>query len=299
VGSDGESGLADGEAMVCFDFAALREVAHDPDAYGRLLTGMLFADPTIALAWTKVRSASATLRVRLALRATDTKLQALCWETLRDPEALDGMPLVANQNLLFSRFTLSALTSALDLPARRALRVAAVIANPSDLPRYGFQPLDTAAEIDRLREVLAAFQPRILTRGSPHGSPTLPILLQTLRDGTEILVIIAHGSIHAGKSVLWLEQDDGTARRVTGAELTTQISALTGHPLLVFLAACRSAGDDTASEGLSGLGPLLGQVGVPAVVAMQGNISMATMARLLPSFLRELGVWVVLEQRTR
>jgi hypothetical protein len=61
----------------------------------------------------------------------------------------------------------------------------------------------------------------------------------------------------------------------------------------VFLASCQSAGAgaDRRSEDagvLAALGPRLAEVGVPAVVAMQGNISMTTAAAFTQAFFRSL-----------
>ena len=64
-------------------------------------------------------------------------------------------------------------------------------------------------------------------------------------------------------------------------------------PRLVVLASCQSAGvgDDRRSDDggvLAALGPRLAEAGVPAVLAMQGDVSMATSRRFMPVFFREL-----------
>ena len=58
-------------------------------------------------------------------------------------------------------------------------------------------------------------------------------------------------------------------------------------PRLIVLASCESAGKGTG-EALQALGPRLAEAGVPAVIAMQGSISMGTAARFMPVFFREL-----------
>jgi energy-coupling factor transporter ATP-binding protein EcfA2 len=64
------------------------------------------------------------------------------------------------------------------------------------------------------------------------------------------------------------------------------IAGLEHRPLLVVLASCQSAGD--AADTLTSLGPRLVRVGVAAVLAMQGKISMETAALAMPAFFREL-----------
>ena len=66
------------------------------------------------------------------------------------------------------------------------------------------------------------------------------------------------------------------------------------RPRLIMLASCQSAGKgkgSTADQGaLAGLGPRLSQAGVPAVIAMQGNVFMDTIAEFMPVFFKELSV---------
>jgi hypothetical protein len=60
------------------------------------------------------------------------------------------------------------------------------------------------------------------------------------------------------------------------------------RPLLVLLAACHGAGDGQGAEALTSLGSLLARSGVPAVVAMQGKVTMATMATMAPDLFGQL-----------
>src|SRR5262249_44334123 len=47
-------------------------------------------------------------------------------------------------------------------------------------------------------------------------------------------------------------------------------------------------GSKTASGTLSALGPRLAEAGIPAVIAMQGNVLLTTIARFMPAFFTEL-----------
>jgi len=54
---------------------------------------------------------------------------------------------------------------------------------------------------------------------------------------------------------------------------------------VVFLGSCQSAGAESADGGaLAALGPRLSEAGVPAVIAMQGNITMRTASDFAPAF---------------
>jgi hypothetical protein len=61
----------------------------------------------------------------------------------------------------------------------------------------------------------------------------------------------------------------------------------------VVLASCQSAGSGAEARtgdggALAAFGPRLAEAGVPAVVAMQGNVTMQTMAQFMPVFFQEL-----------
>src|SRR5207247_4708119 len=62
-------------------------------------------------------------------------------------------------------------------------------------------------------------------------------------------------------------------------------------PALVVLCSCQSAGPGDFGDGSRiALGPRLAASGVPAVLAMQGSISMETAERFFPEFFQALAV---------
>ena len=67
----------------------------------------------------------------------------------------------------------------------------------------------------------------------------------------------------------------------------TALSELTTRPRLLVLASCESAGA-SAGDALAALGPRLAEAGIPAVLAMQGKISVETVAQFMPVFFHEL-----------
>ena len=98
---------------------------------------------------------------------------------------------------------------------------------------------------------------------------------------------------------MWLEGEDGKTEVVSGAALAEAIQKLTPErrPCLVVLASCQSAARpsaETVREGrikpiaITTLGARLVEAGVPAVLAMQGNISLDTLDGFMPVFFQEL-----------
>jgi hypothetical protein len=108
-----------------------------------------------------------------------------------------------------------------------------------------------------------------------------------------VLYLVCHGYVARDEPVLLLVDEDGHAAPLLGSELIGQLRDLPRLPRLVFLASCQSAGAgaDRRSEDagvLAALGPRLAEAGVPAVVAMQGNITMTTSGLFTKAFFSSL-----------
>jgi hypothetical protein len=119
------------------------------------------------------------------------------------------------------------------------------------------------------------------------GQPTLDAIVAGLRNGCDILYLVCHGALIGGVPRLWLEDAQGNVAVTDGRELAERVGELSRPPLLAVLISCQSGGTGDR-QVLAALGPLLAQAGVPAVLAIQGNVSMATMAAFLPLFFAEL-----------
>ena len=133
----------------------------------------------------------------------------------------------------------------------------------------------------------------LAAQGEASGVATLGNIARHLRDGYDILYLVAHGLLVDGEPWLFLEKEDGTTDRVPGRELVTRIHELQDRPRLVVLISCQGAGtgeDPTTQDNgaLSGLGPQLAEAGVPAVIAMQGNVTMQTISDFTPVFFEEI-----------
>jgi hypothetical protein len=195
--------------------------------------------------------------------------------------------LATNQNILFSRYLSSLDWRPVRLRPKGELKALAVVANPANLADYSLAPVDVDGELARARLALGA-TPLTAIPGSPSGSrASLNQIISTLGEGYDILYLACHGLFKADESWLWLEDAAGKVARVPGAELITRLKELEQRPRLVVLASCQSAGSGQG-DALSALGPRLAEAGIPAVIAMQDNITMETVAQFMPVFFEEL-----------
>lgn len=285
--------LRDGPALIQLDPAALLASELDVEEYGKLLGECLLAVPAARSDFDQARasaqSLNAPLRMRLCIGPDAAELHALRWETLRDPR--DGALLCTGEQALFSRYLSSADWRPVQLRAKGDLRALVAIANPTDLGRFKLASIDVDGEMARATAGLGTIPATTLLSSD---RVTLDNVIAHLRDGYDILYLVAHGSLVQDESWLWLEDQNGAIARVPGAELVARIRELQQRPRLVVLASCQSAGtgEEPRSADMAGalaaLGPRLAEAGVPAVMAMQGNVTMATVARFMPVFFQEL-----------
>ncbi|NTU79575.1 MAG: CHAT domain-containing protein [Chloroflexales bacterium] len=281
-----------------FDLSALLAAALDIDAYGNLLTGMLFAAPRLLGAWQHARSYTTylaiPLRLRLRLDQEAPELHGLHWEALQDPQS--GQFLCLDERVQFSRVIDHGVCAPVQVPSRAQLRGLMVVANPGDLDRYGLSPIDVEAQVSQVRGALSAFDLTILDgrEGRPHATPAT--LAEHLAQGYHLIYLICHGSSIAGETYLWLEDARGGSYRLSTAVLVAQIERLARRPLLMVLAACQSGGH--AHEPLSDrqLGSRLAAIGVPAVIAMSGIIPADSVRAMMPIFFRNLSHDGMIEQ---
>ncbi|MGH8909525.1 MAG: CHAT domain-containing protein [Egibacteraceae bacterium] len=312
--------LQQGRVRVRFDLERLERHMSDPDAYGRVLSGSLFVPP-VKDAFDRARSLAQSddlgLRVRLLIGPSAPQLHGVRWETLRDPR--DGTPLLMDEAILFSRYLSSMDWRPVGVRPRSELRALVVVADPSGLAEYEAQgralpPIDVGEEVERARRAMV-WRPTVLASG---GAATLAGILDGLREGHDILYLVCHAYLVEGEPQLLLEDPDGKVHRVSGGELIDALRDLARPPRLVVLASCQSAGsggeasssddlrsvvlasrqsaggggEESSSDdrgALASLGPRMAEAGVPAVLAMQGRVSMRTVSEFMPVFFAELG----------
>jgi CHAT domain/SIR2-like domain len=267
----------------------LRQLSNDIPAYGRRLGQDLFAVPDMRDVIAKARAQEGQLRVRLFIDRNAQELNGLRWEALTDPEApASGAPLLMGERVVFSRYVSSPDWRRVLPRAKGDLKALVVVANPGNLSDYvpGGQPLapiDVAGELGRARAGLSGIEMTTLGEGD---RASLKNIVDRLLSGPDILYLVCHGALIEGQPQLWLEDDAGKVAVTAGTELVTRLRELEQPPRLVVLISCRSAGGE--DDALGAFGPKLGEAGIPAILAMHGDVTMATVEAFMPVFFREL-----------
>jgi hypothetical protein len=295
--SDSEADVSPILGLAAFDAEVLRAASGDRRRYGQLLAQQLFADPKIRAGFGKAivmaESLDMPLRVRIFIDRAAAELHSFAWESLCDPDS--GELLATREQLLFSRFISSQDWRPVHLRAKDELRAVVAIANPANVSNYQpggrrLSPIDVPGETQRATGSLGIIPVTLL---AGEGAARLNNIVSKLREGYDIFQLVCHGALIDGEPMLYLEDETGKVAVVHGTELVTNLSELKQRPRLVVLASCESAGTGqepaTADQGvLAALGPRLAEAGIPAVIAMQGNITMKTAAAFLLVFFQEL-----------
>ena len=289
AGGETDERLAKGSVEVSLDFDQLRSGALDASSYAHALTASFFRNSDLKAAFVTARSnsqsANASLRIRLFIDFGAPELHGLSWELLQDPDT--GTPLFTGEQILFSRYLSSADWRPVTLRPKSDLKALLAIADPTSLKDYNLAPVDVTGELQRAQTSLNGIS---VTALATRGEATLINLAGTLRDSYDVLYLVCHGTLVDGRPWLWMEDESGNIARTAGADFVARLSELQNRPRLVVLASCQSAGVDNRNNGqtLAALGPLLAEAGIPAVIAMQGSVSMETVASFMPVFFREL-----------
>src|SRR6266478_5502755 len=249
--------------------------------FGGKLFGAIFSGEMIAqLRGSMEQASDKDHGLRIRLRLTDVPALAdLPWEFLYD----------ANQNHFLTTSSETPVVRFLDLPQRIApLRVAlplcvlVTIASPRNLKR-----LDTDGEWERLQESLGDLLKggQIVLERLP--SATLDALRLRARGAPfHVFHFIGHGGFDeaAQDGVLQFEDESGMSYPVRGELLGMQLHDHRSLRLAV-LNACEGA-RSSRQEPFSGVAQSLLQQGVPAVIAMQFEISDAAAKVLALEFYR-------------
>jgi hypothetical protein len=272
------------------DLDALQDLANNQGKYGEKLSHDFFSDPGVQTAFTQALASAQSLdlpmRLRLMIGPSAPELHSVRWETIINP--LDNTPLCTNENIIFSRYMSSLDWRPVRLRPKGDLSALVMVANPSDLQEYNLAVVDVAGEIERARSGLGGINMNFIPEQGRDEHATLDSLINQLRDNEfDILYLAGHGAMVKDEPWLWLEDEEGKVSRTPGSLLVTRLKELQKRPRLVVLASCQSAGKN-AGDALRSLGPRLAEAGVPAVIAMQGNISMQTVEDFMPVFFEEL-----------
>ncbi len=272
------------EGLLELDPEELRKQT-SPLAYGTVLGKALFRDE-LRDAFIHARSQEdEPLRVLLVLE--DPELKLLRWERVCAPPNRSGGQwafLARNQRLPFS-FYLPSLTDRLFRPiGSRDLRALVLAAGPEGLGKYSLDPFDVPDTVTNVRTALGEIPSEVLaTTEGAVGLPTLDELCKRITaEQYTLLHIVAHGQYKKddGETILYLADSDNQVAPVTATRLIERLELLEGAkglPHFVFLAMCESAVAETEGGALGGFAQrLVRDLGVPAVVAMTEQISIAT-----------------------
>ncbi|HEX8596920.1 MAG TPA: CHAT domain-containing protein [Chloroflexia bacterium] len=206
-------------------------------------------------------------KLRLRLRLTDVpELAGIPWEYLYNPSL----------NRFFALDDDTAIVRYLDVPERvrpvtvtLPLRVLVMISAPND-----YDPLDVQQEWESLNEALADLKRNGIVRLDLIEDATLSALRKQLqKEQYHIFHFIGHGGFdrQTEEGVLVLRDEAGRGRFVSGQQLGWLLH--NHHTLsLAILNACEGARADKA-DAFAGTGQSLVQQGIPAVIAMQFEIT--------------------------
>jgi len=233
--------------------------------FGRRLFDFLFpAEVRANLIASRQQAAAQGTPLRVRLRVGPAELAALPWEFLYDPGRDDYMslstPLVRYLDVFEPHRPLTVVPP---------LRVLAMAAGPE-----GLESLDVKHEHRRLIQALAPLEAAGRVQLSWVGGQTWWDLQEALdRGGWHIFHFIGHGGFdpRSGEGLLALADEDGAEHRIAADDLALLLAEL--HSLrLVVLNSCEGA-RASAADRFSSTASVLMRRGIPAVVAMQYEIS--------------------------
>ncbi len=210
------------------------------------------------------RAAQERTQVRVRLRVGPPELAVLPWEFLYDPGRDDyvclSTPLVRYLDVMEPRHLLTVVPP---------LRILGMVAHPHDL-----DSLNVEHEQRRLRQALAKLEGSGRVRLSWAEGQTWRDLREALdQNQCHVLHFIGHGGFdrERGEGLLALASEDGGTHRLGAGDLALLLAE--HHSLrLVVLNSCDSA-RGSAAEVFSSTAAVLMRRGIPAVVAMQYEIS--------------------------
>jgi hypothetical protein len=265
--------------------AGALQVVAEHRKLGRDIFGLLFQEPLKrCLDESLVRAQSHRpprgLRLRFDL---PPELRDLPIESLTAPPASPMPSLALNNNLSLVR-SLPGNPPGARLPDPQAppefIHLLVAVASPSgcELP-----PLESAEELDELQRKLLPLVTPVTTERATRGR--LQQWLGDHADEPAAVLLLAHGVYDdaKGEGFVYLEEEDGSCDPVPG-QLLGGMLVKAQRLRLVVLNLC-AGGRSAQSEPFLGVAQALIGNGVPAVVAMQAQVSEAAAARLSPILL--------------
>ena len=252
-------------------------------AFGTRLFEALFSGKVRDFYQTALRSAEREGQsIRLLLKLSDVpELANVPWEYLYDPSLARFIALSTDTPIV--RY-LDIPRQILPLKVQAPLRVLVMISNPRE-----YLQLDVEAEWKILNDALSDLIQRGQVSLTRLVQPTLLALQQQLRkDEYHIFHYIGHGmfSDYKEDGLLLLEDEQGAGAPVSGHYLGTLLHDEKSLRLAL-LNACEG-GRTSASDPYAGAAQQLVRQGIPAIIAMQFEVSERTAATLSREFYRSL-----------
>jgi energy-coupling factor transporter ATP-binding protein EcfA2 len=280
------------ESLVRLDVNALRSQPTSLE-YGTALGKAIFSGATHGAFLQALAASGNALRVLLCVEADE--LKSLRWQMLCGPLDNEWSFLALHQRSLLSLYLPAITDRRFPSIGRRDLRALVLVSSPTGIEDYGLTPFDVEATVASLRAAFAAIPCDILANVEGCvGPPSLDAFCDRIvAERYPLVHIVCHGTYNPRQheTSLFLSGVDGFLDRVSGSRLLerlSQLDAAAGLPHLVFLAACETASPE-ASEALGGLAQrLVGQLGMPAVIAMTDRVTYATAQELASGFYRSL-----------
>lgn len=256
---------------------------------GESLFSHLFADKELMKAWALIKGQAPRCRMSLRIDEDAPELHSIPWELLQDPDQGYSVgPLAADADSPFARFLGG--NWPVDEPIlERPINVLIAIAGPDDLLTFGLAAIDVALEQEVLSEAFSDLTAGQVNLHFLQQPITLAKLEAALKQGYHILHVVSHGTFSQryGQARLFLADDNNDVHLIGGDEFVSLLDRLRQKPKLIFLASCQSASSDMANA-FRGLAPGLIQAGIPAVVAMQDYVPIATVRAFTRAFYRSL-----------
>jgi hypothetical protein len=279
------------EALVHFDISQLSKHSKNMKKYGQLLAQFLFNSvqdgdfsfrKTFIDIYNDTMAKNSALHLRLFIASSAQELYDLRWETLCHPET--NSFLLSNRLLLFSRYLDSLDWHSIHIPPQTALNVLVVTANSAPLNNDRVTPIDVTNEIAWCDKTGGNISFTKLLSGTDHV--TLYEIINKLSYECNMLYLVCHGKMEEKIPYLYLENAEGTKDWINGYKMISQIKKLRPGPRLVVLNIRQVDGNPhrVAAE----LSFHLAASGIPAVVAMQDNISHKTLEEFMPCFFETL-----------
>ncbi|MBI3943465.1 MAG: CHAT domain-containing protein, partial [Chloroflexi bacterium] len=261
----------------------LREYGNPKD-YGKLLMKAAFPPDVLEgfhAAERLAQNQGKYLRLRLNIDVDSPELHALWWECLYDEHP--DQSLACARSISLSRY-LAERVRQVEPVREEKLKILVAISNPDDLGQPGgpwerFPKLSDEEEEGQRQAILTALSASDLADRVEYDILPRPASFENIQarlatDQYHILHIVGHGAFNGNKGCLLLEDQRRHAVVVDEEYMGILVENLT-RLQLVMLVACDSA-RRSPSHAFVGLAPHMVQSGVPAVVAMQGKISVAT-----------------------